>query len=270
MGASVNSLKSVLFFFSSIAFCQSGASDSEQWIRQMLYNPPQGVTGFELKRWPNLGDAAAPLISKVLNGAKPDEVIIARILGVISIAFVRPATVPNVADREPKATLVFLDRLGDSTQDAALKSKITATRKYILDQFAKSSVKDSEECLVGNYTTALAIRSAPAQTFRLSEAFSLLTENFDGELHVPSLSYVGDALASDLNVIVGSCTLSGVEEHRALEMVHASFERPNLIQDSSDREPRSTLVFLDGLATATQNSETRSMIIETRRFVAAR
>jgi hypothetical protein len=259
------------FAFSGVAFCQLVAMDPEQWVRKMLFEPPFFLTGFEMKRWPNLGDAAAPLVRKVLDGTNPDDVTIDRALGIVSIAFARPATLPNVPDREPKATLVLLDSLSASTTDVSLQAKIAKTREEILDHFAKSSVKDSPECLVGNFSTARAAEPPWHRgTFRLEEAFSLLTEDFDGKFNVPSLHYVGDAIARELDTIMGSCTLTSDQVQRVLEMLRGAFERPDLIKDLSDREPKAALVLLDRMDATIRDPKLSSTIADTRQFVLAR
>ena len=166
---------------------------------------------------------------------------------------------------------MLLDNLSASTTDVGLKAKIAKAREEILGHFAKSSVKDSPECLVGRTSTARAAELPwhPGM-FRVDEAFSLLMEDFDGTFNVPSLHYVGDSIGRELDAIIGSCTLTSNQVHRVLEMLRFAFGRPDLIQHPSDREPKAAVILLDRLDAAAQDPKTRSTIAETRQFVLAR
>jgi hypothetical protein len=63
--------------------------------------------------------------------------------------------------------------------------------------------------------------------------------------------------------------LSDAETQTVLDMLHRSFERPAAIVRSSDRQPTSTLGFLQQLDASTQDFSLKLRIVDTRQFVLA-
>ena len=111
-----------------------GTVTPEDVIRRMLY---QGITeGHDDGVVGGTGDAAAVIITKVVGGRtlSPSQIDVA--LAVLNMAFgdVRPGP-----DAEPKTALFVLRQLELSTNDAQLRGRIAQTRKYIADQFSKST-----------------------------------------------------------------------------------------------------------------------------------
>lgn len=82
------------------------------------------------------GDAVAVTITKVVGGRSlsPDQ--IDRILIVLNIAF---GGVTSGPDAEPKTALFVLRELDQSTNDAQLQGRIAQTRKYVEEEFSKST-----------------------------------------------------------------------------------------------------------------------------------
>ena len=82
------------------------------------------------------GDAAAVTVTKVVRGRSlsPDQ--IDRVLIVLNMAF---GSVTPGADAEPKTALFVLRELDLSTSDAQLRGRIAQTRKYVQEEFSKST-----------------------------------------------------------------------------------------------------------------------------------
>ncbi len=82
------------------------------------------------------GDAAAVTITKVVSGRSlsPDQ--IDRVLIVLNMAF---GGVTSGPDAEPKTALFVLRELDLSTNDAQLQGRIAQTRKYVEEEFSKST-----------------------------------------------------------------------------------------------------------------------------------
>ena len=82
------------------------------------------------------GDVAAISITKVVGGRilSPDQ--IDRVLIILTIAF---GGVTSGPDAEPSTALFVLRELELSTNDAQLQVKIAKTRKYVEEEFSKST-----------------------------------------------------------------------------------------------------------------------------------
>jgi hypothetical protein len=117
-----------------LATGHSQAVTAEDVIRRMLY---QGITeGHDDGVVGGTGDAAAVIITKVVGGRSLSLSQIEMVLLVLNTAFVDEAPGP---DAEPKTALFVLRQLELSTNDAPLRGRIAETKKYIEDEFSKST-----------------------------------------------------------------------------------------------------------------------------------
>jgi hypothetical protein len=82
------------------------------------------------------GDAAAVTITKVVSGRSLSPDRIDRILIVLNMPF---GGVMSGPDAEPKTALFVLRELDLSTNDAQLQGRIAQTRKYVEEEFSKST-----------------------------------------------------------------------------------------------------------------------------------
>jgi hypothetical protein len=106
----------------------------EDVIRRMLY---QGITeGHDVGVVGGTGDAAAVIITKVVGGRSLSPSQIDVVLAVLNMAF---GDVTPGPDAEPRTALFVLHQLDLSTNDAQLRGRVAQTRKYIADEFSKST-----------------------------------------------------------------------------------------------------------------------------------
>jgi hypothetical protein len=92
------------------------------------------------KHLPQLGDRAAIGLIKGLSKAEIDDPEnLAGILGIIREAFSRPDLIGRRQDREPSATMYFLDHLGPVADAPVLKRQVADLRQFILEQLRAKS-----------------------------------------------------------------------------------------------------------------------------------
>jgi hypothetical protein len=91
--------------------------------------------GHDQKVVGRLGDEAAVLVTKLLEGRDLTSDTIENALVVIDESFVDPSLVQSSTDREPRTSLFVLRYLDLSTNDPELKKRIGDTRKYIVDRY---------------------------------------------------------------------------------------------------------------------------------------
>ena len=77
----------------------------------------------------------------------------------------------------------------------------------------------------------------------------------------------GDAAAVAITKVVGGKDISSDEIVRILLLIHMSFEAPRIIENQSDRQPRTTLFILKYLSTLPASPELKKKIGETEQFV---
>lgn len=92
--------------------------------------------GHDQKLIAGTGDAAAVLVTKILGGRELTPRQIDYTLAVLNMAFAGVASGP---DAEPKTALFVLRGLELSTNDAQLRGRIAQTRKYVEEEFSKST-----------------------------------------------------------------------------------------------------------------------------------
>ena len=100
-------------------------------------NIDQGILeGHDSKVIGGIGDPAAVVITKVLAGRDLTTQQIDDTLVVLNEAF---GSIQYGPDAEPRTALFVLRALDLSTNDAQLRGRIAQTRKYIQDEFSKST-----------------------------------------------------------------------------------------------------------------------------------
>ncbi|HEV2492757.1 MAG TPA: hypothetical protein VG204_06750 [Terriglobia bacterium] len=77
----------------------------------------------------------------------------------------------------------------------------------------------------------------------------------------------GDAAAVAITKVVGARDISSDGITRILLLIHMSFEAPRIIENPSDRQPRTTLFILKYLSTLPASPELKKKIVETEQFV---
>ena len=77
----------------------------------------------------------------------------------------------------------------------------------------------------------------------------------------------GDAAAVAITKVVGARDISSDGITRILLLIHMSFEAPRIIENPSDRRPRTTLFILKYLSTLPASPELKKKIVETEQFV---
>lgn len=82
------------------------------------------------------GDATAVTITKVIADKSLSPAQIDTVLALLNTAFVDVAPGP---DAEPKTALFVLHQLELSTNDVQLRGRIAKTKRYIEDEFSKST-----------------------------------------------------------------------------------------------------------------------------------
>ncbi len=92
--------------------------------------------GHDTKVIAGTGDAAAVVITKILAGRDLTAQQIDNTLAVLNDAF---GGVESGPDAEPRTALFVLRALDLSTNDPQLRGRIAQTRKYIQDEFSKST-----------------------------------------------------------------------------------------------------------------------------------
>jgi hypothetical protein len=92
--------------------------------------------GHDQKLIAGTGDAAAVVVTKILGGRELSPRQIDYTLAVLNMAFAGVASGP---DAEPKTALFVLHELELSTNDAQLRGRIEQTRKYVEEEFSKST-----------------------------------------------------------------------------------------------------------------------------------
>lgn len=106
----------------------------EDVIRRMLY---QGITeGHDVGVVGGIGDAAAVIVTKVVGDRSLSPSQIDVVLAVLNMAF---GDVTPGPDAEPRTALFVLRQLDLSTNDVQLRGRVAKTRKYIADEFSKST-----------------------------------------------------------------------------------------------------------------------------------
>lgn len=115
--------------------CQSVST--EELIRRII---DQGeIEGRMVGRIGPIGDSAAVTVIKILGGRNLTPTQVERILLVLNISFADLRSVEHEVDRQPRAALFLLKSLDASVRDSALKKKIDDTRRFVIDQAAKSA-----------------------------------------------------------------------------------------------------------------------------------
>jgi len=100
-------------------------------------NIDQGIfDGHDTKVIGGIGDPAAVVITKVLAGRDLTTQQIDNTLAVLNEAF---GSIEYGPDAEPRTALFVLRALDLSTNDPQLRGRIAQTRKYIQDEFSKST-----------------------------------------------------------------------------------------------------------------------------------
>jgi hypothetical protein len=92
--------------------------------------------GHDTKLIGGIGDAAAVVVTKILAGRDLTAQQIDNTLAVLNDAF---AGVTPGPDAEPRTALFVLRELELSTNNAQLRGRIAQTRKYVRDEFSKST-----------------------------------------------------------------------------------------------------------------------------------
>ena len=82
------------------------------------------------------GDAAAVIVTKLLGGRSLSPAQIDLVLIVLNMSFSEVAPSPEA---EPRTALFVLRDLDLSTSDAQLRGRIAQTRKYVEEEFSKST-----------------------------------------------------------------------------------------------------------------------------------
>jgi len=82
------------------------------------------------------GDAAAVIVTKLLGGRSLSPAQIDLVLIVLNMSFTEVAPSPEA---EPRTALFVLRDLDLSTSDAQLRGRIAQTRKYVEEEFSKST-----------------------------------------------------------------------------------------------------------------------------------
>jgi hypothetical protein len=118
---------------------------------QQINNPEKAIAnmidsgifdGHDQKLIAGTGDAAAIVVTKILGGRDLTTRQIDNTLAVLNMAFGGETSGP---DAEPRTALFVLRDLELSTSDAQLRGKIAQTRKYIQDEFSKSTKNPSPQ-----------------------------------------------------------------------------------------------------------------------------
>ena len=84
-----------------------------------------------------MGDSAAVTVTKVVAGRNLTPSQIDSVLVILNSSFADPRFVGVVSDRQPRTTLFVLQYLDSLVKDPELKRRITKTRTYVREQFAK-------------------------------------------------------------------------------------------------------------------------------------
>lgn len=112
---------------------------------QQINNPEKAIVnmidsgifdGHDEKLIGSTGDAAAVIVTKILAGRDPTPRQIDNTLAVLNMAF---GGVGNGPDAEPRTALFVLRELELSTNDPHLRGRIAQTRKYVQEEFSKST-----------------------------------------------------------------------------------------------------------------------------------
>jgi hypothetical protein len=119
--------------FSTIAYSQ--ILNQDQIIKRIIDSG--AFEGHDQKIIGGMGDAAAVTVTKALGERKLTSSEADSVLIVLTSAFADPSMVQDVADREPKTTLLVLQYLNLSASDAQLKARIAETRSYVLEHYGK-------------------------------------------------------------------------------------------------------------------------------------
>ena len=130
--------------FSGAANCQTASNPSpEQVIRKIIFS---GMSeGWDNRVIGPMGDAAAVTVTRVVAGRKLTTSEMDGVLVVLGMAYGDPSMVEVAADRKPRTALFVLEYLDCSTQDAALKKRISDERKYVQDRYAESIKKKPQK-----------------------------------------------------------------------------------------------------------------------------
>ena len=124
---------------SALGNTQAG-SDPERIIRRIV---DDGISeGHDQKVIGGIGDAGAVLLTKILADRVLTSNTIDNALVVLGEVFADPAFVEIPSDRQPRTALLLLRYLDLSTNDAALKKRITDRTKYVRDRYAASLQKN--------------------------------------------------------------------------------------------------------------------------------
>lgn len=94
------------------------------------------LDGHDSKVIGGTGDAAAVIVTKLVGGRSLSPAQIDLVLLVLNMSFTE---VPPGADAEPRTALFVLRELELVTNDAQLRGRIAQTRKYIQEEFSKST-----------------------------------------------------------------------------------------------------------------------------------
>jgi hypothetical protein len=237
-----------LVALSLTAWGQTVSSGAQERIRTEIFGGL--VSGITLKEQSRMGDTVAVLIGRVIDGQTLSAAHMRTILSIVHVAFGRPAALENESDREPKQTLRLLQQLDRAATDAGVHAQIADEEKYVRDQFAMASAKDSPDCMLANFSAA---RADTNFGYRLTVVYQSLTE--------PSRRrHMDDAVSDYLQTIVGDCALPPADARNVLQVIRSSFARP-------EPEAKKVLNLLDRLDASTSDPILRAEIAETRRYV---
>jgi hypothetical protein len=81
---------------------------------------------------------------------------------------------------------------------------------------------------------------------------------------------MGDAAAVTVTKVLGGRGLNPSDVENVLTILTSAFSDPLMVQDVSDREPKTTLFILQYLSSAASDLQSKTRIAETRAFVLER
>lgn len=103
----------------------------------------RGLTeGQDSKVLGGTGDAAAVIVTKLVGGKSLSPAQIDLVLIVLNMSFTEVAPGPEA---EPRTALFVLRELDLSTNDTQLRGRIAQTRKYVQEEFSKSTKPLSQQ-----------------------------------------------------------------------------------------------------------------------------
>jgi|SRR5215469_14960208 len=133
----------ITLFLTTVTLAQecSPSTDTLAALKHTVHSIVKGgeVAGYDIKRFWRSGDMVAVAILQTLSDsemATPDTA--RQVLSILREAFGCPSTcIADKAERVPRVTILLLDHLQDSS-GGTLRSEVTETKKYILEQTSKA------------------------------------------------------------------------------------------------------------------------------------